>query len=170
VEVVIIGFNGVAFGAWLWVDHDGFGGMERAWLSVVGGVVCIASTRLTCCDVVLALWIEHGGGMRVVRVAITKTRWRVGGSWMEGKGRKLSRVAQHSRPGYAWGIPRLLRGKYGTFRGRCGGIEASIQVEMEEALVGEREDRNEDEADVKFGDDSRRNRGWSLGEQTKLLK
>ena len=42
--------------------------MERAWLSVVGGVVCIASTRVTCCDVVLALWMEHGGGMREVRV------------------------------------------------------------------------------------------------------
>lgn len=41
--------------------------MERAWLSGVD-VVCIASTRLVCCDVVSALWIEHGGGTRVVRV------------------------------------------------------------------------------------------------------
>jgi hypothetical protein len=112
VEVVVIGFYG--FWVWLWVDHDRFGGMERAWLSVVGGVVCIASTGFTCCDVVLALWIEHGRRMREVRFKGSgdhEDQVRVEEGRMEGKGQRSSRVAQRSRPGYAQGTPRLLRGK-----------------------------------------------------------
>jgi hypothetical protein len=108
-----------SFLVWLWVDHDRFGGMERAWLSSVEGVVCIASTWLTCCDVVLALWIEHGGGMRAVRVEGGVDHedqvqyWRL--EEIGGKGQRSSRVAQHSRPGCARETPRLLRGKVRYF-------------------------------------------------------
>ena len=152
----------MAFWAWLWVGHDGFGGMERAWPSVVEGVVCIAST---CCDVVLALWIEHGGRMREVRVEGGDDHKRPGGgvrgkldgSWMEGKGQKVIAGGSAQSPWLRLRNTHIIEGE-GTVLSE-GDVVASRQVFKRrwKGPLWERKDRNENEADVKFGDESRRN-------------
>jgi hypothetical protein len=58
---------------------------------------------------------------------------------------------------------------YATFRGRCGGIEAKIQAEMEGPLL-KRRWVTKTRAGVKFGDDSRRNGREVLENRTKLSK
>jgi hypothetical protein len=138
--------------------------MERAWPSGVD-VVCIASTRLTCCDVVLALWIEHGGGMTVVRFGggDREDQVEVGGleeGWRKLDGEQGPKVIAGGSTQSPWLRSRnthIIEGE-GTVLSE-GDVVASrqvVQAEMEEALVGERKDRNEDGADVRFGDDSGR--------------
>jgi len=119
-----------------------------------------------CCDVVIALWIEHGDGMRKVRVEDGGDSYDQVECWRrEGKGQKSSRVAQRSRPGYARETqPILMRGKVRYFPRAMWGTEAKFEMErtlVEEKLVG-----NEDEAEVEFGDDL----GEMGGEQTRWSK
>lgn len=59
-----MGFCGVAVG----VAHDGFGGHGGSTARCRGSCGVHSEHRLEYCDVVLALWMEHGGVMREVRV------------------------------------------------------------------------------------------------------
>ena len=94
---------------------------------------------LVCCDVVLALWMEHGGRMRVARVEgggdgdgeDQVESWRI-----EGKGQKSSRVARRSRPGYARETqPVLMRGHVRYFPRAMWWHRGKMQVEMEGPML-----------------------------------
>jgi len=88
--VVVIGFSGRGFGLWLWVDHDRFVGHGESMARCRGS----CSVHSTICGyVVVALWVEHGGGMREERVEgggdhENQVESGVRGVWREGKGQK----------------------------------------------------------------------------------